>query len=109
MNTIKDSNLIEIPSEFIEPYLAKFMGNMIDFVASACLTQEELDTERKGIGWTVADVKKWVKGVEVFVSQTCGVHARYAMMNEMDRFTRLPDAELKELCRKIVMESFEEA
>ncbi len=100
--------LPEIPSEFIEPYLSKFMGSMVEFVSSACLTQEELETERQGIGWTVADVKQWVKGVEVFVSQTCGIHARYAMMNEMDRFTKLPDAELKEVCRKVVRESFEE-
>jgi len=100
--------LPEIPSEFIEPYLAKFMGSMVEFVSSACLTQEELDTERKGIRWTVADIKTWVKGVEVFVSQTCGVHARYAMMNEMNRFREMPDAELKEMCRKVVQESFEE-
>ncbi len=100
--------LPEIPSEFIEPYLSKFMGSMVEFVASACLTQEELD-ERQGIGWTVADVKKWVKGVEVFVSQTCGIHSRLAMQNEMDRFCSLPDAELKEVCRKVVMGSFEES
>jgi hypothetical protein len=105
---LRDSNLNEIPSELIEPYLAKFMGSMVEFVSSACLTQEELDTERKGVGWTVAEVKKWVKGVEVFVSQTCGIHARYAMMNEMHRFCEMPDAELKEVCRKVVREQFEE-
>lgn len=99
--------LPEIPSEYIEPYLAKFMGSMIEFVSSACITQEELDTERKGIGWTVAEVKNWVKGVEVFVSHTCGIHARYAAMNQMLKFCDIPDAELKEMCQKIVRESFE--
>jgi hypothetical protein len=99
--------LPEIPSEYIEPYLVKFMGSMIEFVSSACITQEELDTERKGVGWTVAEIKGWVKGVEVFVSQTCGIHARYAAMNKMLEFCDVPDVELKELCQKIVRESFE--
>lgn len=80
---------------------------MVEFISSACLTQEELD-EHNGIGWTVADVKKWVKGVEVFVSQTCGIHSRLAMQNEMHRFCEVPDAELKKMCRKIVIERFEE-
>ncbi|HLO91594.1 MAG TPA: hypothetical protein VK172_10565 [Lentimicrobium sp.] len=94
------AKLPQIPSEFIEPYLVKFMGSMVDFVASACVTQEELD-KRNGIGWTVAEVKQWVKGVEMFVSQHCGIHSQYAMMNELKRFTTLPDAELKELCMKV--------
>jgi hypothetical protein len=107
MSKLRDSDLNEIPSEFIEPYLAKFMGSMVEFVSSACLTQEELDTERKGIGWTVADIKKWVKGVEVFVSETCGIHARMAMMNEMSRFCDMSDQDLYETCKKVVQESLE--
>ena len=98
--------LPEIQSEFIEPYLAKFMGSMVEFVASA-KTKERLKKDN-GIGWTVADIKQWVKGVEVFVSQTCGIHARYAMMNEMDKFCKMKDQELYKTCRKVVMESFEE-
>ena len=39
------AKLPEIPSEFIEPYLAKFMGSMIEFISSACITQEELDID----------------------------------------------------------------
>lgn len=99
--------LPEIPSEYIEPYLVKFMGSMIEFMANACITEEEL-AERKGVGWTVAEIKGWVKGVEMFVSQTCGIHARYAAMNKMLEFVDVPDAELKEMCRNIVMETFEE-
>ena len=99
-------DLPEIPSEFIEPYLSKFMGSMIEFVASA-RSQEEKD-RLGGLGWTVADIKKWVKGVEVFVSMSCGIHARLAMMNEMNKFCDIVDQELYELCRKIVMGSFED-
>ena len=98
--------LPEIQSEFIEPYLAKFMGTMVEFVASA-KTTEQLK-EDNGIGWTVADIKKWVKGVEVFVSQTCGIHARMAMMNEMNKFCNMKDEELYKTCRKVFMKDSEE-
>jgi len=97
------NKLPEIPSEYIEPYLVKFMGSMIEFIANACITQEEL-AERRGSGFTVAQIKAWVKGVEVFVSETCGIHARYAAMNKMLEFCDIPDDELRELCKKIVNE-----
>ena len=99
--------LPEIPSEFIEPYLAKFMGSMIEFLSSAYITEEEL-AKHNGVGWTVAEVKHWVKGVEVFVSGSCGIHSRYAMINEMQKMTEMPDADLKILCRKITYESFDD-
>jgi hypothetical protein len=97
------SKLNQIPSEYIEPYLAKFMGSMVDFVASAVLTEEEKQ-KRNGCGWTVAEVKSWIKGVELFVSHSCGIHAQYAMMNEMHRFTELPDEKLLEICKKVSRE-----
>ena len=97
--------LKEIPSEFIEPYLSKFMGSAVQFVAFAS-TKEQI--EKHGTGWTVADIKKWVKGVEVFVSQTCGIHARMAMMNEMNKFCNMKDEELYKTCRKVFMKDSEE-
>ena len=98
MSRLTDNGLREIPSEYIEPYLATFMGSMVEFVASA-ITEEE-KAKRNGLGWTVAEIKAWVKGVEVFVSHSCGIHARYAMMNEMYKFVELPDDKLKEICHK---------
>jgi hypothetical protein len=95
------SKLPEIPSEYIEPYLAKFMGSMVEFAASAVLTQEE-KAERGGIGWTIAEVKSWVKGLELFVNHYCGIHARYAMMNEMYKFVETPDEEMQRICKKII-------
>lgn len=40
--------LPEIPSEFIEPYLVKFMGNIIEFASNACTEEEK--QKRKGSG-----------------------------------------------------------
>jgi len=102
---MKDNKLPEIPSEFIEPYLAKFMGSMISFITSS-RTKEQIE-ERGGIGWTIQDVKCWIKGVELFVSETCGIHARYAMMNGMYKFNDIPDDELYKICKKIEMEYYE--
>jgi hypothetical protein len=68
MSRLTDNGLMEIPSEFIEPYLSTFMGSMVEFVASA--RTEEEKAKLNGVGWTVAEVKAWVKGVEVFISQT---------------------------------------
>jgi ribosomal protein L13E len=99
MSRLTDNGLPEIPSEFIEPYLATFMGSMVEFVASA-ITEEE-KAKRNGCGWTVAEIKAWVKGVEVFVSHSCGIHARYAMMNEMYKFVEMPDDVLKAICHKV--------
>lgn len=96
-----DTKLPEIPSEFIEPYLVKFMGSMLEFFASAHLTEEDKVTIGKGTGWTVKEIKTWIKGVEVFVSNSCGIHARYAMMNEMYKMIDMPDDELRKLARKI--------
>jgi hypothetical protein len=94
-----------IPSEYIEPYLAKFLGSMVDFLACAYLTEKDKQNTGKGIGWTVAEVKLWIKGVEVFVSQSCGIHAQIAMNNELQKFLRMSDEELKEMCAKIAREA----
>jgi hypothetical protein len=95
------NKLSDIPSEFIEPYLAQFMGSMLEFFANAYLTEAEKVAQGKGTGWTVQEIKNWIKGVEVFVSNSCGIHARYAMMNEMYKMTDMPDEELRTLARKI--------
>lgn len=75
----RNNNLPEIPSEYIEPYLEKFMGNMVEFVVSS-VTQEGKD-KNNGIGWTITEIRQWIKGVELFVSWHCGIHSRYMMLN----------------------------
>jgi len=103
--TLKRNNLPEIPSEFIEPYLVAFMGTILQFIASARTEEEQ---EKNNYGWTVDEVKTWVKGVEMFVSWTCGIHSRLAMSNQCDRFTRIDNDELKKMCKKIELSMFEE-
>jgi hypothetical protein len=94
----------EIPSEYIEPHLVHFMGSMLEFLASAYLTEEEKQANGRGTGWTVQEIKTWIKGLEVFVSMSCGIHARLAMSNEMDKMIHIPDADLRALARKISWE-----
>jgi hypothetical protein len=101
------NKLPEIPSEFIEPYLQKFMGNIIEFAASACTEDEK--KQRGGSGWTISEIKNWIKGVELFVSWSCGIHARLAMQNEFyQRWYRLPDDEIKKICKQVLDEVYSE-
>lgn len=93
--------LPEIPSELIEPYLVRFMETMIQFAANACITNDELNKERGGVGHTIQHLKAMVDGVETFVSQSCEIHARFAMMNELSRWQSMPDEELRSICRKV--------
>lgn len=92
--------LPEIPSDFIEPYLVDFLGRMVEFIATSKLTNEEKVNK---VGWTVSEMKQRIKGVELFVSFYCGIHARYAMMNAFqDHFEKIPDDELREICKKVM-------
>ena len=101
------NKLPEIPSEFIEPYLQKFMGNIVEFASSACTEEEK--KKRNGAGWTIAEIKQWVKGVEMFVSWTCGIHARLAMSNEFyNRWKNMPDDEIKAICTQVMDEVYSE-
>ena len=100
---MEENKLPEIPSEFIEPYLAKFMGSMVEFVAGARTAEQK---EKNKVGWTVEEVKQWVKGVELFTSMYCGIHAQYAMMNAQRDFERVPNDKLLEICKQVVREQF---
>ena len=92
-----------IPSEFIEPYLVEFLGNMVQFCAAA---REEGKAE--GSYWTIEQVKHWLKGLDVFVSQMCGIHSRIAFTNEIEKFTEMDNDDLRALCRKIIKEDVDE-
>jgi len=102
------NKLPEIPSEFIEPYLQKFMGHIIEFASVAC-TEEEKKKRGTGSGFTIAEIKQWVEGVELFVTWTCGIHARFAMQNEFyQRWNNMPDDEVKRICKQVMDEHFKE-
>jgi hypothetical protein len=81
------SKLPEIPSEYIEPYLVKFMSYLIESIAMGFKTPQQAKDE--------------FKGIEHFVSQFCGIHARLACGNEYYSFIGFKDEDLQALCDKV--------
>ena len=83
-----------LPSEIIEPYLKEFMAYLVEGI---------------GLGlFKVDEARQDFKGVEHFISHCAGIHARIATSNELERFLKLPDNDMKELCKKVVMSSTNE-
>lgn len=82
------SQMDEIPSEFIEPYLLTFLKSKFESV---------------GLGYeTPTEARVELKVIERFVSIFCGTHARIAVSNEYDKFCRLSDDEMIEICKKLM-------
>jgi hypothetical protein len=87
MTRIEQNGLSEIPSEFIEPYLVTFVGQIIESV---------------GFGFIKPDrARQDLKGVMRFVSQMCGIHARMATNNKYSDFIEMSDEEMIGICRKV--------
>lgn len=87
MGYFKDK-LGEIPSEFIEPYLQSFLVMQIEAVGCG-LTQPE-------------EARNYLRGVQYFISSFAGIHARYAVSNEYDRFINLDDDKMIEICKQTI-------
>lgn len=85
------NKLPEISSEFIEPYLTKVMGGMFESIGLGLLPPK--------------DAKQMLRGIDWFISQTCGVHARIAMSNTLCKFIDLTDKQLIEICKRVVKET----
>ena len=81
------SKLPEIPSEYIEPYLVKFMSYLIESIAMGFKTPQQAKDE--------------FRGIEHFVSQFCGIHARLACGNEYYDFIKIPNDKLKDVCTEV--------
>lgn len=80
------SELNEIPSEYLEPYLVKFMSYIIESV---------------GCGWKKpAEARAQLKGIESFVSLFGGIHSRMAMMNQYFNFVNLKDEDMIKICKE---------
>ena len=79
-------DLPEIPSEFIEPYLKRFLM---------------IQTEGVAMGRTPEQARAALNGVEYFISCFGGIHSRLATMNEYYRFSKLPDEEMISICKKV--------
>ncbi len=88
-NELSSKELPEIPSDYIEPYLVNFISHIISIIAT---TNEK--------AYTIQELRARLRGVEHFVSEYCGIHSRLAFSNELRRFDKLTDEQLKEICRE---------
>jgi hypothetical protein len=81
------SELEEIPSEFIEPYIVTYISMVIESV---------------GFGFdTPAEARERLKGVERFVSIFAGIHARIATQNQVYDFCKMSDEEMIKICKQV--------
>lgn len=95
-NSLKERDLPEIPSEFIEPYLQAMLS-----VELECI--EFQPTEKR-----LEEAKQNLKGVERFVSRFCGIHARLATGNVYDFFYRMTLDDCKEIFKRVDPEFYKE-
>ena len=79
-------NLPEISSEFIEPYLKRFLMIQVESIAFGYSTVEE--------------AKKHLDSVSFFTTCFCGVHAKLATGNIYGSFLNTKDDDLLKICRK---------
>jgi hypothetical protein len=85
------AKLPEIPSDFIEPYLVKYFGYIIDCVGYGLKSPDE--------------AKKDLLGLERFISLFGGIHSKLAISNEYYRITKMSNAQFLSVCKKVVKES----
>lgn len=83
-----ENKLTKIPSDFIEPYLKRFLSIQIESVGFGLTSPEE--------------ARNYLSGVGYFVSCFCGVHASIATQNEYGKFCRLTDDKMIEICKNTV-------
>lgn len=89
--TLFEKDLPKIPSEFIEPYLIRFMSMEIEGVALGFTKPEQ--------------VRQNLKGVERFVSRFCGLHATLSVSNEFEKLSKLSDEKMIETCKQAFEET----
>lgn len=82
------NDLTKIPSEFIEPYLLRFLSLQIESVGFGLMSPDE--------------ARRLLSGVEYFATCFCGVHASLAISNEYGKFCRLTDEQMIEICKKVI-------
>lgn len=81
-------DLPKIPSEFIEPYLLRFLVLQIESVGAGIMTPQE--------------ARDYLKGVEYFSDAFCDLHARYATSNRYGQFIKMSDEEMISICKKTI-------
>lgn len=78
--------LEEINSEFIEPYLKRFLSIQIESCA---------------YGVNPVEIRANLKGVEFFISCFGAIHSRYAVNNEYNRVINLSDEDMIKICKQV--------
>ena len=91
----KERGLMEIPSEYIEPYLIAMLSMELEGI-------EFRPTEER-----LLEAKQNLKGVETFVSRFASIHARYAVMNVYEKFYRMTLEDALKICNASQKERFE--
>lgn len=79
--------LPKIPSEYLEPYLQRFISQEIEAVAYGFRSP--------------AEMKNNIKVLQTFTSRFGGIHSTLAMANEVERIERLEDWQLWTICKKV--------
>lgn len=80
------AELPDIPSEFIEPYLARFMSYEIEAVANGYRKPEE--------------ARNNLRAMDLFASRFCGLHSKYAASNTFHKLINLSDEDMVSICRE---------
>lgn len=89
------SELDEIPSEYIEPYIVTYFSMVIESV---------------GFGfYTPAKARERLKGMERFICIFAGIHARIATSNKVNDFCRLSDEAMIKICKQVCKSENEES
>lgn len=80
-------DLPKIPSEYLNPYLQRFLMSKLECVAMGYNTADEAKAE--------------LKVIDCFVSMFGGIHSRYAMMNEYNRINDISNEDLIKIAKSI--------
>lgn len=80
-------DLPKINSEFIEPYLKRFLIQIIESVAIGLTTPEEARNDPRGVNY--------------FIGSFGSLHANIATNNEYNRFISLSDEQMIEICKEV--------
>lgn len=84
---INEKDLPKIDSEFIEPYLKRWLMMELESLHYGFITPEE--------------VKESLKWMDRFASRFCGIHAVYAAMNECNKINRLSNEQLTSIANSV--------
>lgn len=77
----------KIPSEFIEPYLQRFLMLALEEIAY--------------FNTPISEIKARLNGVRYFISCYGGIHSELAVNNQYLKFCAIPDDKLKQIAKDI--------